>query len=130
MERAALIGGVMMRKVPTDKTYAVRGDMLKKIVEEDKAAGFIPFYVRKDQHPFSYHRVNTHRQTHTAILPTLNNLNFSIEFHTSAAGLCLLDMQTLQPLPQPSTEDATVHTPRLLLKDNIVSVEHNARLSC
>lgn len=70
VERAALIGGVMMRKVPTDKTYAIRGDMLKKIMEEDKAAGFIPFYVRKDkdQHLFSYHRVNTHRQTHTAIV--------------------------------------------------------------
>uniref|UniRef100_A0A8C4HUM5 Aromatic-L-amino-acid decarboxylase n=1 Tax=Dicentrarchus labrax TaxID=13489 RepID=A0A8C4HUM5_DICLA len=44
VERAALIGGVMMRKVPTDNSYAVRGDMLKKIVEEDKAAGLIPFY--------------------------------------------------------------------------------------
>ncbi|KAG7229409.1 hypothetical protein INR49_012800 [Caranx melampygus] len=44
VERAALIGGVMMRKVPTDHKYAVRGDMLKKMVEEDKAAGLIPFY--------------------------------------------------------------------------------------
>lgn len=47
VERAALIGGVMMRKVPTDHKYAVRGEMLKKMVEEDKAAGLIPFYVRK-----------------------------------------------------------------------------------
>uniref|UniRef100_A0A7N6B5J6 Aromatic-L-amino-acid decarboxylase n=1 Tax=Anabas testudineus TaxID=64144 RepID=A0A7N6B5J6_ANATE len=47
VERAALIGGVMMRKVPTDKTYAVGGHMLKQMVEEDKAAGFIPFYVTK-----------------------------------------------------------------------------------
>uniref|UniRef100_A0A671XEL6 Aromatic-L-amino-acid decarboxylase n=1 Tax=Sparus aurata TaxID=8175 RepID=A0A671XEL6_SPAAU len=44
VERAALIGGVMMRKVPTDNSYAVGGDMLKKMVEEDKAAGLIPFY--------------------------------------------------------------------------------------
>uniref|UniRef100_A0A3Q3K3F4 Aromatic-L-amino-acid decarboxylase n=1 Tax=Monopterus albus TaxID=43700 RepID=A0A3Q3K3F4_MONAL len=44
VERAALIGGVMMRKVPTDKSYAVTGDMLKKMVEEDRAAGLIPFY--------------------------------------------------------------------------------------
>lgn len=53
MERAALMGGVMMRKVCTDNKYSVRGDMLKKMVEEDKAAGLIPFYVRKDknQHP-------------------------------------------------------------------------------
>ncbi|XP_058502762.1 aromatic-L-amino-acid decarboxylase [Solea solea] len=44
VERAALIGGVMIRKVPTDDTYAVRKDMLKKMMEEDKAAGLIPFY--------------------------------------------------------------------------------------
>lgn len=47
MERAALIGGVVMRKVPTDKKFAVRGEALKKIIEEDKAAGLIPFYVRQ-----------------------------------------------------------------------------------
>uniref|UniRef100_A0A669BH62 Aromatic-L-amino-acid decarboxylase n=1 Tax=Oreochromis niloticus TaxID=8128 RepID=A0A669BH62_ORENI len=44
VERAALIGAVMMRKVPTDNHYAVRKEMLKKMVEEDKAAGLIPFY--------------------------------------------------------------------------------------
>lgn len=61
VERAALIGGVMMRKVPTDSSYAVRGDMLKKMIDEDKAAGLIPFYVRqKNIHPSNYHRANTH----------------------------------------------------------------------
>ncbi|TDH05258.1 hypothetical protein EPR50_G00141790 [Perca flavescens] len=45
VERASLIGGVMMRKVPTDDNYAVRGDMFKKMLEEDKAAGLIPFYL-------------------------------------------------------------------------------------
>uniref|UniRef100_A0A8C6NLQ2 Aromatic-L-amino-acid decarboxylase n=1 Tax=Nothobranchius furzeri TaxID=105023 RepID=A0A8C6NLQ2_NOTFU len=44
VERAALIGAVMMRKVPTDEHFAVREEMLKKMVEEDKAAGLIPFY--------------------------------------------------------------------------------------
>ncbi|XP_027869438.1 aromatic-L-amino-acid decarboxylase isoform X2 [Xiphophorus couchianus] len=44
VERAALIGAVMMRKVPTDEHYAVREEMLRKMVEEDKAAGLIPFY--------------------------------------------------------------------------------------
>lgn len=47
VERAALIGGVKMRKVPTDSSYAVRGEALKKMVDEDKAAGLIPFYVRR-----------------------------------------------------------------------------------
>uniref|UniRef100_A0AAQ5YZ88 Aromatic-L-amino-acid decarboxylase n=1 Tax=Amphiprion ocellaris TaxID=80972 RepID=A0AAQ5YZ88_AMPOC len=44
VERAALIGGVMMKQVPADNSYAVRVDMLKKMMEEDKAAGLIPFY--------------------------------------------------------------------------------------
>ncbi|XP_017265296.1 aromatic-L-amino-acid decarboxylase [Kryptolebias marmoratus] len=44
VERAALIGAVLMRKVPTDDNYAVREETLKKMVEEDKAAGLIPFY--------------------------------------------------------------------------------------
>ncbi|XP_068611629.1 aromatic-L-amino-acid decarboxylase [Brachionichthys hirsutus] len=43
VERAALLGGVKIRKVPTDN-YAVRKDMLKKMLVEDKAAGLIPFY--------------------------------------------------------------------------------------
>uniref|UniRef100_A0AAQ5Z382 Aromatic-L-amino-acid decarboxylase n=1 Tax=Amphiprion ocellaris TaxID=80972 RepID=A0AAQ5Z382_AMPOC len=47
VERAALIGGVMMKQVPADNSYAVRVDMLKKMMEEDKAAGLIPFYVRQ-----------------------------------------------------------------------------------
>lgn len=47
VERAALIGGVMMKKVPTDNSYAVRGEALQKMIDEDKAAGLIPFYVRQ-----------------------------------------------------------------------------------
>lgn len=49
VERAALIGGVKMRKVPSDSSFALRGDALKKMVDEDKAAGLIPFYVRPQQ---------------------------------------------------------------------------------
>ena len=49
MERAALVGAVTMRMIPTDDTYSVKGEMLKRMVEEDKAAGLIPFYVRKTQ---------------------------------------------------------------------------------
>lgn len=44
VERAALIGGVMIKMVPTDGSYAVRGAALQKMVDEDKAAGLIPFY--------------------------------------------------------------------------------------
>lgn len=47
VERAGQIGGVTMRKVPTDSGYAITGDLLKKMVEEDKADGLIPCYVRK-----------------------------------------------------------------------------------
>ncbi|KAM4633886.1 aromatic-L-amino-acid decarboxylase [Polymixia lowei] len=45
VERAGLIGGVKMKKVPTDHHYAIKGDMLRKMLEEDKAAGLIPFYL-------------------------------------------------------------------------------------
>ncbi|XP_075868600.1 aromatic-L-amino-acid decarboxylase [Nelusetta ayraudi] len=44
VERAALIGGVMIKMVPADGSYAVRGAALQKMVDEDKAAGLIPFY--------------------------------------------------------------------------------------
>lgn len=35
----------MIRMVPTDDSFAVRGAALQKMVDEDKAAGLIPFYV-------------------------------------------------------------------------------------
>ncbi|KAL4616928.1 aromatic-L-amino-acid decarboxylase-like [Arapaima gigas] len=44
VERAGLIGGVRMKKVPTDEKFSVRGEALKMMVEEDKRAGLIPFY--------------------------------------------------------------------------------------
>lgn len=56
-----------MRKVPTDNSYAVGGDMLKKMVEEDKAAGLIPFYVRQRQKISSYQTITRpghKKQTH------------------------------------------------------------------
>lgn len=45
VERASLIAGVMIKKVPTDNSYAVRAPMFKEMLEEDKAAGLIPFYL-------------------------------------------------------------------------------------
>nr|BBI36959.1 dopa decarboxylase [Polymixia japonica] len=45
VERAGLIGGVKMKKVPTDQHYAIKGDVLRNMLEEDKAAGLIPFYL-------------------------------------------------------------------------------------
>ncbi|XP_053349635.1 aromatic-L-amino-acid decarboxylase [Clarias gariepinus] len=44
VERAGLIGSVRMKKLPTDSKFAVRGETLRKVIEEDKAAGLIPFY--------------------------------------------------------------------------------------
>lgn len=66
VERAALIGGVTMRKVPTDSSYAVRGELLKKMIDEDKAAGLIPFYVRSI-HPIitELSVIHRHIQQHT-----------------------------------------------------------------
>ncbi|XP_016362411.1 aromatic-L-amino-acid decarboxylase-like [Sinocyclocheilus anshuiensis] len=44
VERAGLIGGVRMKKIPTDNKFSVRGDALQKVLEEDRAAGLIPFF--------------------------------------------------------------------------------------
>lgn len=61
MERAALIGGVMIKMVPTDGSYAVRGAALQKMVDEDKAAGLIPFYVRTQRAQWEAERASRAR---------------------------------------------------------------------
>uniref|UniRef100_A0A8C2XQQ8 Aromatic-L-amino-acid decarboxylase n=1 Tax=Cyclopterus lumpus TaxID=8103 RepID=A0A8C2XQQ8_CYCLU len=64
VERASLIGDVTMRMVPTDSTYAVRGSMLKKMLEEDKAAGLIPFYGSNDLNQLLLKRITNSREIH------------------------------------------------------------------
>ncbi|NWX13378.1 DDC decarboxylase, partial [Aegotheles bennettii] len=44
VERAALIGGVKMKNVSSDDTFSVCGSALKKVLDEDKASGLIPFF--------------------------------------------------------------------------------------
>lgn len=60
-----MIGRVKLRKVPTDSGYALRGAALKKMVDEDKAAGLIPFYVRRRQSIYPTNTELTHEYTHT-----------------------------------------------------------------
>ena len=45
MERAALIGAVKIRLLETDEKFSLRGEMLQKAVEKDRADGLIPFFV-------------------------------------------------------------------------------------
>ncbi|KAG8239890.1 hypothetical protein J437_LFUL019484 [Ladona fulva] len=45
VERAGLLGGVKMRLLPADEEYRLRGATLEKAIEDDVAAGLIPFYV-------------------------------------------------------------------------------------
>lgn len=45
MEKAALIGGVKMKTVPSDDKFSVCGSALKKVLDDDKASGLIPFFV-------------------------------------------------------------------------------------
>ena len=59
MERAGLIGGVGIKMVATDEHFSVRAETLEKMVAEDKAAGFIPFFVGERAHSV------THPCTHT-----------------------------------------------------------------
>ncbi|KYO42774.1 fidgetin-like protein 1 [Alligator mississippiensis] len=44
VERAALIGGVKMKNIPSDDKFIARGSALQKALDEDKAAGLIPFF--------------------------------------------------------------------------------------
>ena len=49
-----MIAGVRMKKIPTEQSdkYAVQGETLRRMIQEDKAAGLIPFYVRTEHtHP-------------------------------------------------------------------------------
>ncbi|XP_053570281.1 aromatic-L-amino-acid decarboxylase [Bombina bombina] len=44
VERAGLISGVKMKKIPADDKFKARGEALKKVLEEDKAQGLIPVF--------------------------------------------------------------------------------------
>ncbi|XP_059131310.1 aromatic-L-amino-acid decarboxylase [Peromyscus eremicus] len=45
VERAGLIGGVKLKTIPSDGNYSMRASALQKALEQDKAAGLIPFFV-------------------------------------------------------------------------------------
>ena len=45
VERAALIGGVKFKAIPSDDKFAMRASALQEALEMDKAAGLIPFFV-------------------------------------------------------------------------------------
>ncbi|KAM8967026.1 aromatic-L-amino-acid decarboxylase [Pelodytes ibericus] len=45
VERAGLISGVKMKKIPSDEKFVVCGEALKNILKEDKAKGLIPVFL-------------------------------------------------------------------------------------
>uniref|UniRef100_A0A8C6R215 Aromatic-L-amino-acid decarboxylase n=2 Tax=Nannospalax galili TaxID=1026970 RepID=A0A8C6R215_NANGA len=45
VERAALIGGVKLKAIPSDGNFSMRASALREAMEQDKAAGLIPFFV-------------------------------------------------------------------------------------
>nr|XP_004652991.1 aromatic-L-amino-acid decarboxylase [Jaculus jaculus]XP_044991406.1 aromatic-L-amino-acid decarboxylase [Jaculus jaculus] len=45
VERAGLIGGVTLRAIPSDGNFSMRASALQEAVDQDKAAGLIPFFV-------------------------------------------------------------------------------------
>lgn len=46
VERAGLLGGVQLKGIQADDNNKLRGDALRKAIEEDIEAGLIPFNVR------------------------------------------------------------------------------------
>ncbi|XP_070583283.1 aromatic-L-amino-acid decarboxylase isoform X3 [Erythrolamprus reginae] len=45
VEKDVLIAGVKIKQVPTDNCFSVRGSTLRKIIDADKDAGLIPFFL-------------------------------------------------------------------------------------
>ncbi len=45
VEKAALIAIIRIRLLPTDENLSLRGETLRKAIEQDKKDGLIPFYV-------------------------------------------------------------------------------------
>ncbi|XP_050439369.1 aromatic-L-amino-acid decarboxylase-like [Adelges cooleyi] len=45
VERAGLLGGVLLRALDTDSEHKLRGDTLKDAITEDRGKGLIPFFV-------------------------------------------------------------------------------------
>lgn len=47
VERAGLLGGVQLKQLPADDNNKLRGETLRKAIQDDREAGLIPFYVSK-----------------------------------------------------------------------------------
>jgi histidine decarboxylase len=45
VEKSALVAITRIRLLPTDERLSLRGDVLRRAIDEDKAAGLIPFFV-------------------------------------------------------------------------------------
>lgn len=45
VERAGLLGGVLLRGLATDGEHKLRGDTLRDAIKKDRADGLIPFFV-------------------------------------------------------------------------------------
>ncbi|XP_058534139.1 aromatic-L-amino-acid decarboxylase [Ochotona princeps] len=45
VERASLIGGVKLKAIPSDGSFAMRASALQEALDRDRAAGLIPFFV-------------------------------------------------------------------------------------
>jgi hypothetical protein len=45
VERAGILAGVRVRLLQSDELFSLRGETLKLAMEEDRAKGFIPFFV-------------------------------------------------------------------------------------
>lgn len=45
MEKAGLISLVKMKFLPVDDNFSLRGEVLQKAIEEDRAQGLVPVFV-------------------------------------------------------------------------------------
>uniref|UniRef100_A0A8D0FQ39 Aromatic-L-amino-acid decarboxylase n=1 Tax=Strix occidentalis caurina TaxID=311401 RepID=A0A8D0FQ39_STROC len=64
VERAALIGGVKIKNVSSDDTFSVCGSALKKVLDEDKASGLIPFFGSNELNKALLKSINEAKKIH------------------------------------------------------------------
>lgn len=65
VERAGLLGGVILRSLDVDSDFKMTGDTLRKAIRDDKEKGLIPFYVSITR--------NGHTMLHTPVLALIDH---------------------------------------------------------
>lgn len=87
VERAALLGGVRIRKLESDDNLSLTLEILQNAVEKDRQAGLIPFFVSEHLHWF----ISLNRFFNYQINLCLQNSNFQVCATLGTTPSCAFD---------------------------------------